>query len=114
MKKILFITDAKASFESVQLLQDMIRDALSGNVDLTLRNAGSTSTEEYESLLQSHDAFVGTDANLFRARRQVNYSIPMILPSYGFGTRGLLLLWEWREELQQGDAFICPSTKFFT
>ena len=25
MKKVLFVTDAKASFESVQLLQDMIR-----------------------------------------------------------------------------------------
>jgi len=97
MKKILFITDAKASFESVQLLQDMIRNALSSRVDLTLRSAGSTSVGECESLLRSHDAIIGTDPNLFRARRQASSSVPMILPSYGLGTRGLLQIWEWRE-----------------
>ena len=110
MKKILFITDAKATFESVQLLQDMIREALSGRVDLTLRSAGSTSIEEYEGLLLSRDAVIGADANFFQARRQANSSVPAILLSYGLGTRGLLQIWEWRKELQQGDAFICPST----
>lgn len=110
MKKVLFVTDAKAPFDSVQLLQGMIRDALSGSVDLALRDAGSTSVGEYENLLQSHDAIIGTDANLFQARRQANSSVPMLLPSYGLGTRGLLQIWEWREGLQQGDAFICPST----
>jgi glycosyltransferase involved in cell wall biosynthesis len=110
MKKVLLVTDAKATFESVQLLQDMIRDALAGSVDLTVRDAGSTSVEDYKGLLQSHEAIVGTDAHLFQARRQAHSSVPLIHPSYGLGTRGLLQIWEWREGLQQGDAFICPST----
>src|SRR4051794_7920051 len=110
MPKILLVTDGTAAFESVQLLQEMIRDALSGKAHLTECNAGATRVDDYVDLIRSHDAIIGTDANLFEARRQANSSIPIIMPSYGMGTRGLLQIWEWREGLQQGDAFICPST----
>ncbi|PIT90466.1 MAG: hypothetical protein COU22_02010 [Candidatus Komeilibacteria bacterium CG10_big_fil_rev_8_21_14_0_10_41_13] len=110
MRRILFIRDEKAPFESVQLLQDMFYDALSDRFDLTVKSAGSVSKSEYNGLLKSHQAIVGTDMNLFKARKSFNLRVPVVLPSYGLGTRGLLQIWEWRELLQKGDAFICPST----
>jgi len=108
--KVLFVFDTKTPFESIQLLQEMIRDSLSGHVDLTVLDAGSTSVDGYEDLLKSQDVIIGTDANLFLARRRMDSSCPILLPSYGMATRGLLQIWEWREGLQQGDAFICSST----
>ena len=108
--KVLFVFDTKTPFESIQLLQEMIRDSLSGHVDLTVLDAGSTSVEGYEDLLKSQDAIIGTDTNLFLARRRMDSSCPILLPSYGMATRGMLQIWEWREGLQQGDAFICSST----
>jgi len=109
--KVLFISDTNASFESIQLLYGMLNEAfLNSRIDFTFCDAGATSEKEYRELLKTHDAIVGTDANFFRARKQKNSSVPLILPSCGVGTRGLLPIWEWREALQQGDAFICPST----
>ena len=108
--KVLFVIDKKTPFESIQTLQGTIRDSLAGSVELTLRDAGTPSVEEYETLIQLHDAIIGTDANLFLARRNTNSSCPIAVPSYGMATRGLLQIWEWREWLGQGDTFICSST----
>lgn len=108
--KVLFVIDKKTPFESIQTLQGTIRDSLTGSVELTLRDAGTQSVEEYETLIQSHDAIIGTDANLFLARKDTNSSCPILVPSYGMATRGLLQIWEWREWLGRGDTFICSST----
>lgn len=113
MKKVLFVFDRKTPFESIQTLQNTIQVALTGSVELTVLDAGSASVTEYEEMVNRHDAIIGTDANLFLARRNANSSCPILSPSYGMATRGLLQIWEWRDGLAQGDAFICSSTADF-
>jgi glycosyltransferase involved in cell wall biosynthesis len=110
MRKVLFITDSKAAFPSVHLLQDSIKKVLNGVTELTTLTAGKLGVEDYEKLLPTQEIVFGSDANFFLARKKLGRFLPLILPSYGLGTRGLLPLWEWRNSLGQGDSFICPST----
>ena len=109
--KIIFITDSKATFDSVKLLESNTRASLrqSGH-KITEVMSGTQSQDNWRNLLRSNDVIIGTDTEMLNARKKYNIPIPTLIPSYGLGTRGLLIFREFRRLLRKGDSFFCPSS----
>lgn len=108
MLKILYIYDEKTPFESVKTMQHLLFEALREDTRVTRVISGKKN--DYATLLREHDVVIGLDYELLGVRKSENLGIPILLLSYGLGTRALLPIWEMRELLQQNDAFICSSS----
>jgi glycosyltransferase involved in cell wall biosynthesis len=108
--RVLIVSDSRPAYRSVDVLQQLVRGALNDRASVTQVAAGSLDSEECYRLLIQHDVVIGLDRALLDARRARGLGTPVLLPSYGLGTRGLLPIWELRDVLHRGDGFICPSS----
>ena len=107
---ILFIPEFNKHFDSVNLLQEMFLRSLQDHYQVSIWNGSYSSSQEIQKALADNDIIFGLDQRILIERKHIGSRTPMLLPSYGIGTRAFFSLYELRHLMQRGDSFICPSS----
>jgi glycosyltransferase involved in cell wall biosynthesis len=110
MARVGLVVDSDSPLLSVALLFEELQTAARGCGDLEVIAGSEVDDERAAAIVASKDVIVGMHAAILRQRQRLGRSVPILLPSYGLGTRAMLPLYEAGNLLAVGDGFICPST----
>ncbi len=111
--KVLFCIEDSAQFESVKLLQNIVRKALGRDIITEINSSEVYSDNYLKNLLINADLIFGFNKRILYLRKKLGIKIPALFFSYGLGQRALLTIFENKDFLFDGDGFICPSMADF-
>jgi glycosyltransferase involved in cell wall biosynthesis len=110
MARVGLVVDVDSPLLSVALLFEEFQMAARRCGDVEVIRGSELDDERAAAIVASKDVIVGMHAAILRQRQRLGRSVPILLPSYGLGTRAMLPLYEAGNLLAVGDGFICPST----